>query len=372
MIYLDNASTTLPDSSLINFSRRLYSRVFGNASSSHRVGRDASKEIEKAREIIAGSLNAHADEIYFTSGGTESNNIAIWGRFLASKKINPNIIISSVEHPSVYNVAQFLKRMGVEVRILPVDSGCSVIVDELTKLISSDTILVSVMQVNNETGIIQPIRKIGSICREREVPFHSDACQGFTKEPFDVKKDLVDIASISSHKIHGLKGTAALYLKRGVKLANPFQGGGQELGLRPGTPDPIGIAAFAFASTIYKPEDYKKVQNLRDYFMNNLIKYPAISLNGSASNRISNNINIRIKGLTAADAARELSRRGVMVSTGSACSSSKSEPSRVLISMGLSEKAALESLRITLSVHTEKKEIDLVSDHIFDIMKKLL
>jgi cysteine desulfurase len=354
-----------------------YNIDYGNASSIHKLGVRASIAIEKAREIIAKKISCSTDEIYFTSGGTESNNLAIKGLAYANRKnaAKRHIVISSIEHPSVTEACTALEKEGFTIYKLKVDKFGFVDLDDLfEKLSKNNVLLVSIMHANNEIGTIEPIREIGEICKKFNVFFHSDACQSFTKVEIDVNKDNLDLLTLNSHKIHGPKGIGALYVRKGIKLESLMSGGGQERTLRPGTYNTPLIAGFGKAVDIASEEDNKKMYNLRDYFINQILEKfkDNITINGPLGNqRLSNNINVTFHGINAKKLFIALNKYDIFVSTGSACSSTKLKPSDVLLSIGCTPKDSNSSLRISLSKWTSQEELDITLNTIYKIVNEL-
>ncbi len=367
-IYLDHSAATPVDKEVLKAMNPYFKKDYGNASSIHYFGRTAGTAVEQARKIIAGKLNAETDEIIFTSGGTESNNLAVKG--IAFEKKKGHIITSKIEHDCVLNACKWLETQGFEVTYLDVDKEGIVNIEQLKKSIKNSTILVSIMHANNETGVIQPIEEIGKICREREVLFHTDACQSFTKENIDVKKMNLDLVTINSHKIYGPKGAGALFIRRGVTLTPLLHGGGQEKKLRSGTINVSGIVGFRKAVEINHKLDY--IKKLRDYLINRIEKeIPNVRLNGHRTKRLCNNVNFSFKFVEGESILMMLDKEKISVSTGSACSSDSLEPSHVLVSMGVPIALAHGSIRFSLGKDNTKEEIDYTIDKLKIIIKKL-
>lgn len=344
----------------------------GNASSIHRCGVEASKGVERARSIIAQYLNAEPEEIVFTSGGTESNNHALKGVAFANADKGRHIIVSEIEHPSVLNVCRWLEGMGFEITRLPVDSEGFVSVDELRRTIRSDTILVSISQGNNEIGTVQPVGELGQLCAEMDVYFHTDACQSFTRQPLDVKTQKLDLITINAHKIHGPKGVGALYITKGIRIQPLLDGGGQERGIRSGTHNTPGIVGLGEAVRIADKKDVHKIASLRDYAIQlTREKVPGARPNGSHRRRLCHSINLSFSGVNGKELLLELDRRGIIVSSGSACSSTSLRPSYVLMAIGLSKQQALSSIRIGLSKWTTKEELETAVENIAEVVSSL-
>lgn len=355
MIYLDNAATTKVDKRVVKEMQKYYVEEYGNASSLHEFGRIATEAIEKTRNIIASSINANPEEIIFTSGGTESNNLAIKGLCFA----NPNkkhIITSKIEHDCVLNSCKWLESQGYKVTYLDVDNQGFINLKQLENAITEDTLLVSIIHGNNEIGVIQDLEKIGKICKEKNVYFHTDACQSYMKTELDVKKQNLDLVTLNAHKLHGPKGVGALYLKKNIKITSLNHGGGQEKNIRSGTENVPGIVGFGKAVSLINKKDNIKMKKLRDIIIKKLEKYG--KLNGSKEKRICNNINFTFKGIEGESIVLMLDKYGIAVSTGSACSSKSLKASHVLLAIGVKPEDAHGSVRISLSKFTNKKDIE--------------
>ncbi|MDP7323763.1 MAG: cysteine desulfurase family protein [Candidatus Woesearchaeota archaeon] len=350
-VYLDNAATTKVRKDVVSAMMPYFSDSFGNASSLYKMGEDASDAVGSARGKIARFLGVKDDEIIFTSGGTESNNLALKGIVCAGD----HVIVSKVEHDSILKACKALEKEGVEVSYVGVDKDGKVGVDDVEKALKDNTKLVSVMHANNEVGTLQDIDAIGKICRSHGVLFHTDAVQSFCKVKIDLSN--VDLASFSAHKIHGPKGVGGLYVKKGVRLKALLDGGGHEFGYRSGTENVPGIVGFGAA---VKMIDAEKVLGLRDRLIEGVLQIDGSWLNGSAGDRLCNNAHFGFKGIEGEALVLKLDDVGIMVSTGSACSSKSLEPSHVLVAMGLSKVDAHGGLRLTLSSDTTAKEIDYV------------
>ncbi len=361
-IYLDYAATTPVDPRVFRTMEPYFSRKFGNPSSVHRFGREAFLALEKSRKSIADALVAKPSEIIFTSSATESNNLALKGAALANKNKGRHIIVSSVEHDCVLESARWLEGQGFEVEYLPVDRYGLVAPEELEKRIRKETILVSVMHANNEIGTIQPIESLGKICRQHNVLFHTDAAQSFGKIPLNVSQANVDLLTASSHKMYGPKGVALLYIRSGVSIAPLLHGGGQEKGLRSSTVNVAAIVGFAKAVEICHKEmkkEGKRLSALRDYLIKGVLdSAPDSFLNGHPRQRLPNNVNISFSFVEGEALVARLDDLGIAVSTASACSSPKLEPSHVLLACGLKPEEAHGSLRMTLGKETTQNDID--------------
>jgi len=368
-VYLDNAATTSVSDAVFEVMKPYFIIEYGNASCLHNKGQKADDALNKARKIISDKINAEPEEIIFTSSGTESNNLAIKG--IAYSKQKGHIITSQFEHPAVLNVCRDLEKNGFEVDYVKVDKNGFIDLNHFKSLIKENTILVSIMHANNEIGTVQDIREIGKICKEKHIVFHTDAVQSFSKVEIDVKKDSIDLASFSAHKIHGPKGVGALYIKKGTKIQNLFNGGSQEFGLRPGTENIPGIVGFAEAVRNIKSEDIENMKELRDYFISELLKIDKTSLNGSRKSRLCNNISVSFHNTEGESILISLDEKGIAVSTSSACTSSKLEQSHVLKAIGLKPEDSHGTVRFTLSRYTTKEEIDYTLECLKKIVERL-
>ena len=354
MIYLDNAATTKVDLKVLKEMNKFNIKNYANASSLHEFGRVSKTALENARKTIAASINALLEEIYFTSSGTEANNLALKGIFFSSKK--RKIITSKIEHSSVLETCRWLEKKGAKINYLDVNSEGFIDLEQLKKIINKNTLLVSVVHGNNEIGTIQDIKKIGEICEREKVLFHIDACQSYMKLPIDVKKNKISMMSLDAQKIHGPKGVGAIYIKRGIKITPLLHGGGQERNLRSSTENISGIVGFAEAVKVSSKKDNKKINSLRDFFIKEVLKIPGSKLNGtSGRERLINNINIQFKEIDSEVLKDFLSNEGIYCSIGSACSGKTR--SHVLKALGLSDKEINSSIRFSLSKYNNKKEI---------------
>ncbi|RJR31042.1 cysteine desulfurase [Candidatus Parcubacteria bacterium] len=367
-IYFDHSATTPVDNRVWLKMKPFYLKNYGNAGSIHSFGQQALKAVEESRKTVADFLNCFGEEIYFTSGATEANNLALGGVFRTVQKKwrNPHIIISKIEHPSVLGPAAELKKQGAQISFLEVTNKGLVRPEELKKLIRKNTVLVSVMYVNNEIGTIQPIARIGKILgqlnkkRDDKIYFHTDAVQAANYCDLDVNKLKVDLLTLSGHKIYGPKGIGVLYVKKGTVLAALEFGGHQERGLRPGTQNVPGIAGLAEAVRQIRKnkKNNRKIKQLRDYLIKGILKIPQSQLNGDLAARIPSNINVTFKNAEGESILMLLDIAGIAVSTGSACSSGSLEPSHVLTAIGVPKEMSHGSLRITLGKYNTKKEAD--------------
>lgn len=357
MIYLDNnASTPLDPEVIEEISSAL--RFYGNPSSNHRIGQQARALIERARGKVADAINASADEIVFTSGGTESNNLAIIGTALV--RGSGHIITSVIEHPSVIAPCRFLEKKGFSVSYIGVGRNGIIDREELSRSIREDTILITIMHANNETGIIQPIEDIGRLAKEKGITLHTDAAQTVGKIPVDVEKLGVDLLTIASHKFYGPKGVGALYIRRKLGIQPILFGAGHERGLRPGTENLPGIVGMGKACELAREYVEKRapyLKRLTDVLYNDLKKLlPDISINGDCKWRLPNTLNLCLKNVQSTDLV-EMLRDSVAISAGSACHEGTKRPSSILLEMGLSEEEALSSIRLSLGKDNTEEEV---------------
>jgi len=371
-IYFDNAATTKIDERVLKEMLPYFNEKFGNASSVHEKGREAREAMEKARKIIAKSINAKKSEIYFTSGGTESNNWALKGLFFENYPEKNHIITTKVDHDCVLNTCKWLETQGAEVTYLDVDEEGFVNLEQLKNSITEKTIIVSVIHGNNEIGTIQDLEAIGKICREKNVLLHTDACQSFTKVPIDVKKQNLDLITLNAHKIHGPKGVGAIYIREGIRITPFFHGGGHERKMRSGTENITGIVGFGKAVDVANKKDIEKMKILRDKLIEGILKIENVRLNGPMGNkRLCNNINVSFNNIEGEAIGGYLEQRGIMTSTGSACASHSLESSHVLKAIGLSPIQSNSSIRISISKFTTDEEIDYFLKTLPGIVKKL-
>jgi cysteine desulfurase len=372
-IYLDNGATTQVSKEVLDSMAPYFLDKYGNASSLHQMGREAKEALEKSREVIAKKINASKDEIIFTAGGSESNNLAIKGTaFLNKNNKNKNhIITSKIEHPSVLETCRYLEKQGFSVDYVKVNKEGFIDLKELERKINDKTLFVTIIHANNEMGVIQDLEKIGEICKRKNVLLHVDAVQSFCKEDIDVKKMNISMASFSAHKIHGPKGVGALYVKKGIKLDSLIHGGHHEFNLRAGTENIPGIVGFAKATELIKKEDIEKMTRLRDRLISELLKIKDTQLNGSKDKRLCNNVNIAFNFIEGESLLLHLDSKGIGVSTGSACSSQSLEPSHVLLAIGLKHEIAHGTIRFTLSKYNTEKEIDYVIKSVKDVVQNL-
>ncbi len=380
-IYLDHAATTPVLPEVFHAMKPYLTTNYGNPSAAYRKGEDSLEAVEAARKIIADYLNCNPSEIYFTSGGSESDNWAIKGvadyQKMVKKAPRCHIITSAIEHPAVLNSAGYLERKGVAVDYLDVDRTGLISPIKMERKLRPETALVSIMFANNEIGTIEPIEQLGDICQSYKIPFHTDAVQAYGQVPIDVNKMNIDLLSASAHKLGGPKGVGILYIRKGCSLEPFLHGGGQEKGKRSGTENVAGIVGMGKATEIALRNQKQKIKylcGLRDELANRLLNsISGITINGAwekASNntdslaRLPGNLNITITGINARELVAKLDERGVLISTASACASHKSHSSHVLKSIGLSEEAARSTIRITLGADNTHSQISYVVQQI--------
>lgn len=370
VIYLDNASTTRMQDDVVNKMINFYTEDFYNPSSIYSSSQRIRTKVEECRALIATTLNAKNNEIFFTSCGSESDNWALKGIALAYASKGKHIITSKIEHHAVLNSAKVLEKNGFEVTYLDVDENGIVDIEALEKNIRKDTILVSIMYANNEIGVIEPISQIGSICKKHNIIFHTDAVQAYAHVNIDVNKENIDLLSASGHKFGGPKGIGFLYKRSNINIPSVIEGGSQEMNKRAGTENVAGIIGMSEAAkkafeNIDNTTKYEK--ELRDYSINRILtEIPYCRLNGDKYSRLSNNINISFNFIEGESLLLLLNKYGICASTGSACTSNSLEPSHVLLAIGLPHEIAHGSLRLTLSSQTTKEEMDFVIDKIKD------
>lgn len=378
MIYLDNGATSRTDPEVIAVMVEVMKDVFANPSSLHRLGGKAERLVKQAREVMASLLQVSVNEIYFTSGGTEANNLAVKGIAFAYKQRGRHLITTQVEHPSVYEVCQQLEEWGWDITYVSVDGQGRVNPDDIERVITDQTVLVSVMHVNNETGTIQPIQEIGERLRSYpKVFFHVDAVQSFGKLPITPKQWNIDLLSLSGHKIHGPKGVGALYVRQGVQLSPLLVGGGQEQGLRSGTLNVPGIVGLAKASKLAiqkREEKAKEVSKWKQLFLERVMaQMDKVKINGDATPDGSSPyiINLSFPGLKSEVIVHALEQRDCYVSSKSACSSKLEKPSRVLLDMGLTPHEALGAIRISMGFDTIETELDKFAEILISVIPSL-
>lgn len=363
-IYADNAATTKMSQGALRVMTECLQDIHGNPSSLHTAGQQAAVKLTWARETIAECLHANPREIYFTSGGSEADNQAILSAAQLGKKKGKNHIISTkIEHHAVLHTLQRLEKEGYEITLLDVGEDGIVEVEDVKNAIREETALVTIMAANNEIGTIQPIREIGTVCRERGVLFHTDAVQAVGHIPLDLSELPVDMLSLSAHKFHGPKGVGVLYATKGSLLTSLIEGGAQERGKRAGTENVAGIVAMAQAlsecvADLEKNADY--VKKLRDKLIEGLEKIPHSKLNGHKTNRLPGNVNFCFEGIEGESLLLLLDRKGIEASSGSACTSGSLDPSHVLLALGLPHEVAHGSLRLTLNEENTEEDVDTI------------
>lgn len=364
-VYLDNSATTRVDDEVAKLVYDIMTVDYGNPSSMHNKGFDAEKYVRSARNEFASILKVSEKEIYFTSGGTESDNTAIIGAALANKRRGNHIITTSIEHPAVLETVDFLGRNGFEITYLPVNRYGQVEIDELKKALRPDTILVSVMYVNNEIGSVMPISEIGRVIKEynRDIIFHVDAVQAFGKYRIYPYREKIDLMSVSSHKIHGPKGVGVLFIKDKTKI-NPIAfGGGQQKGMRSGTENVPGIAGMSLAARkLYEAfdEDVRRLYELKKYFVNQISALEAVTINGYTDEMSAPHVvSVSFEGITKSEVLlHALEDKGIYVSSGSACASNKPAISSTLMAIGVKKELLTSTIRFSFSVYTTKEELD--------------
>lgn len=378
-VYLDNAATTKLSKDAYDVMCKCLQDNYANPSSMHRLGRNSRKIVEESRKVIADALGVDKEEIIFTSGATEADNMAIMGVCKANriKKSDSNvghIITTKIEHKAVLNTCRHLENIGYEVTYLDVDENGLLSLDSVENSIKDNTILISVMSVNNEIGTIMPINEIGKLAHSRNILFHTDAVQGFGKISIDI--DNIDLMSISGHKIQASKGVGVLYKRKGIEFEKSIFGGTQEYGMRPGTENVAGIASMGVAVKNIIDEFNSginiEIRKKRDYLLENIInKLDGVEINGDLDRRVANNINISIEGVEGVVLVDQLSRDGIFVSTGSACNASIIEPSYVLKALNKDDEIALSSIRMTLDKSITYEDLDYVVEKIVENVENL-
>ena len=375
-IYLDHAATTPVSEPVLATMMPFFRDQPGNASSVYGTGRDSRKAIEFARKQVAAAIGAEAGEIVFTSGGSESDNLAVKGTAFALKSRGNHIITSSIEHPAVMNTCRWLEKMGFEVSYVRPDHQGIIDPDTIRALIRKETILISIMTANNEIGSIEPVNKIGEIAREADVTFHTDAVQAVGSIPVNVKDMNTDLLSLSAHKFFGPKGAGALYVRRGTKLCNLIHGGAQERGLRAGTENVPAIAGLGKAIELavdHLAENTEKIRILRDHLICGILELiPGSSLNGPAKEaRLANNCNVAFSGIDGEALLLRLDLAGIAASSGSACTSGSQEISHVLTAIGLTREQAGGSIRLTTGPENTEEEIQETISILKDVVTDL-
>ena len=375
MIYLDNAATTKTAPEVVDAMLPYFSEYYGNASTIYSLGAESKKAVDHARQTIADSLGAKPEEIYFTAGGSESDNWALKATAEAYASKGKHIITTKIEHHAILHTCEYLEKRGFEITYLNVDRDGLISLDELKAAIRPDTILISVMFANNEIGTIEPIAEIGEIAKEHGVLFHTDAVQAYAQVPIHVDEMHIDMLSASGHKLNGPKGIGFLYIRKGVKIRSFVHGGAQERSRRAGTENIPGIvglgAAVERAMRIMDSKTRKEIE-LRDYLIGRLEnEIPHCWLNGHRTKRLPNNINFSFLFIEGESMLIMLDMKGICASSGSACTSGSLDPSHVLLAIGLKHEEAHGSLRLTLSEDSTKEEMDIVAEEVKKIVQRL-
>ena len=374
-IYLDHASTTSVRPEVVEAMLPYFTDQFGNPSSIYPLGQEAADAVAAARETLAGLIGAAPREVYFTSGGTESDNWAIKGFARANAAKGKHLITSAIEHHAVLHACEALEKEGFEVTYLPVDEHGLVRPEDFAAAIRPDTTLASIMFANNEIGTIEPVAALASIAREHGVAFHTDAVQAFGHEPIDVKEMGIDMLSASSHKIYGPKGVGLLYIRKGVKVENFIDGGQQERGRRGSTENVPGIVGFARAAELAAADmtaEHDRQRALRDHTIRRILdEIPSAKLNGSWESRLANNVNFSFEFIEGEGMLLQLAARGICVSSGSACTSGSLDPSHVLLAIGLPHEIAHGSLRMTIGRDTTLEDVDFAVDSLKATLQNL-
>ena len=374
-IYLDHAATTPVKPAVLEAMRPYYTEHYGNPSSIYSIARESKKAIETARAQVAKAIGAAPDEIYFTSGGSESDNWAIKGVVFANRKKGNHIITSAIEHHAVLHTCQYLEKEGFSVTYLPVDSSGLVDPQELEKAITDKTILISIMYANNEIGTIEPVAELGAIAKKHKIYFHTDAIQAIGNVPIDVKAQNIDLLSLSAHKFYGPKGCGALYIRKGVKIDNLIHGGGQESRRRAGTENIAGIVGLGTAIELATADiggHNTRIAALRDQLLKGILDMiPYSRLNGHPEKRLPGNLNVSFEFIEGESMLLWLDDEGICGSTGSACTSGSLEPSHVMLAIGLPHEVAHGSLRLTLGDANTEQDVDRVLDVLPGVVAKL-
>lgn len=374
-VYADNSATTKISKEVLDAMMPYLTEGYGNPSSIYKLGRDSKRAIETAREKCAAALGCTPSEIYFTGGGSESDNWALIG---TAHKLAPtgkkHIITTAVEHHAILHTCAALEKEGFEVTYLPVDSEGKISLTELENAIRPDTALVSIMYANNEIGVINPILEIGKICRKKGVLFHTDAVQAVGNVPINVTEQSIDMMSLSGHKIHAQKGVGILYIRKGINLPNLINGGGQERSKRAGTenvPAIVGLGVALENAVSDIPGKIEKVSKMRDRLIDGLLKIERTRLNGSRTDRLCGNVNISVEGVEGESLLLSLDLKGICASSGSACTSGSLDPSHVLLALGLPHEVAHGSLRLSISDETTDEDIDYILEVVPEVVDRL-
>ena len=374
-VYADNAATTKVSPTAVAAMMPFLTEEYGNPSSFYSLGQRAAEALVKARETVAECLGAEPGEIYFTGGGSESDNQAVRSAaFVGAKKGKRHIISTKFEHHAVLHTLEQLEREGFDVTLLDVHPNGVITVEDVANAIREDTCLVTIMFANNEIGTIQPIKEIGALCREKKIPFHTDAVQAVGHVPINVKEMNIDMLSLSGHKFHSPKGVGALYVRRGIPLKNLIEGGQQEKGKRGGTenmPGIVGMAAALKESTDHMAENMKKITTLREKLITGLEKIPHSKLNGDRNLRVPGTVNFCFEGIEGESMLLLLDANGIAASSGSACTSGSLDPSHVLLALGLPHEVAHGSLRLSIGEYNNEAEIDHILETVPKVVERL-
>ncbi len=374
-IYLDHAATTAVRKEVLDTMLPYFSENYGNPSSIYEIAREAKKAVDNARKQVATAIEADEKEIYFTAGGSESDNWAIKGIAESYKNKGKHIITSSIEHHAVLHTCQYLEKNGYEITYLPVDEYGKINLDDLEKAIRLDTILISIMFANNEIGTLEPIKQIGEIAKKHNIIFHTDAVQAVGHIKIDVKDMNIDMLSLSAHKLYGPKGIGALYVRKGIKLKSYIHGGAQERGLRAGTenvPGIIGLGKAIEIATSEMEQENKKLIELRDEIIDGILNtIPYTRLNGHRTDRLPGNVNISFEFVEGESILLLLDMNGIYASSGSACTSGSLDPSHVLLAIGLPHEKAHGSLRMTLGIENTEEDVRKLLEVLPGIIKRL-
>lgn len=360
---MDNAATTPVSPAVLEKMLPYFSECYGNANSIHSTGLDARKALNAARKKVAAALNCNPEEVYFTSGGSESDNWALKGVAFANRKKGNHIITSAIEHHAILHTCEWLEKQGFEITYVPVDADGLVNPADVEAAITDKTILISIMAANNEIGTIEPIEEIAKIAHAHHVLFHTDAVQAIGAIPVDVRAIGCDLLSLSGHKFHGPKGVGALYIKQGTRIDNLIHGGAQERGRRASTENVaciVGMAEAIELATANIPEKAARISALRDQLIDGLTALPYVRLNGHRTKRLPGNVNVSVRFIEGESLLLRLDLAGVAASSGSACTSGSLDPSHVLLAIGLPHEIAHGSLRLSLSDTTTQEEVDYV------------
>lgn len=373
--YLDYQSSKPVDPRVVDAMLPYFHEKFGNPSSLHKIGDDATSILEESRKTVADFINAQKDEIIFTSGATESNNLGIIGFAMRNLHKGNHIIISEIEHISIHNIVKYLEKNGFTVSKVPVDQYGRISIQKIIDRITENTIQISIGYANNEIGTIQPISEIGALCRERNIAFHTDAVAAEGVIPLNVIRDNIDCMTLSSNDIYGPKGLGILYVKKSIRLSPILIGGGHEKGLRSGTENIPAIAGMKKAVEIMQKEmdeEVKRLKEYRDLLINTIIKeIPHAYLNGHPIERLPNNAHFRFEGIEGEALLLSLKDKGISVSTGSACSSKTLEPSHTLISLGLLHEEAHGSLQLTVGRFSEEEDVYTIINVLPEVVERL-